>query len=89
MLHVILLFVGIPLFVIIAVSLLILAPGWGKAQRYRPGQPWQATAEWFGGSVAVAPAVSTSPTTAAPDPSGGNAQGTSIEPDTGGASAGW
>ncbi len=51
-LHVLLLFVGIPLLVIVVVSLLVLAPGWVNGPRYRPGQPWDAKSEWFGPALA-------------------------------------
>lgn len=84
-LHVLLLFVGIPLLVIIVVSLLILAPGWGKAQRYRPGQPWAARTEWFGGAVAVQPGG----TAGVASPAERVGATDRHDPDTGGASAGW
>ncbi len=59
-LHVLLVFVGIPLLVILTVSLLVYAPSWVKGPRYRPGQSWEATSEWFG-TVATARAPTTAP----------------------------
>lgn len=88
-LHVLALFVGIPLLVILAVFLLFFAPTWGKSQRYRPGQPWSAANEWFGGSVAVEPGTGSAIAATAADgrsPRDANDRGPS---DTGGASAGW
>lgn len=54
-LDVLLVFVGIPLLVIAAVSLLVYAPSWVKGPRYRPGQSWDASAEWFGASAVRLP----------------------------------
>ena len=54
-LHVLLIFAGIPLLVILTVSLLVLAPGWVKGPRYRPGLPWTADAVWFGPAVSAVP----------------------------------
>lgn len=48
MLHIILLFAGVPLLVIVTVALLVYAPSWVKGPRYRPGQHWDARPEWFG-----------------------------------------
>lgn len=36
----VLIFVGIPAAVIVILMLAILAPGWTRAGRYRPGEPW-------------------------------------------------
>lgn len=54
-LHVLSIFVGIPLLVILTVSLLVYAPSWMHGPRYRPGQPWASKSEWFGTSVAADP----------------------------------
>jgi hypothetical protein len=54
-LHALAIFVGIPLLVILTVSLLVYAPSWARGPRYRPGQPWQSKTEWFGASVAADP----------------------------------
>lgn len=32
--------VGIPAVVVVVLALAILAPGWTRAGRYRPGEPW-------------------------------------------------
>lgn len=47
-LHIILLFAGVPLLVIVTIALLVYAPSWVKGPRYRPGQQWDALPEWFG-----------------------------------------
>ena len=54
-LKVLAIFAGIPLLVIITVSLLVLAPGWVKGPRYRPGLPWEADNIWFGVAVGTRP----------------------------------
>ena len=54
-LEVLAIFVGIPLLVILAVSLLVYAPSWVHGPRYRPGQPWESKSEWFGASIAADP----------------------------------
>lgn len=48
-------FVGIPVLVIVVISLLVYAPSWVHGPRYRPGQPWESEGEWFGTSVAADP----------------------------------
>ncbi len=47
-LHAILLFVGVPLLIFVAITLLVMAPSLAKGPRYRPGQGWDAEPEWFG-----------------------------------------
>lgn len=79
-LHVLLVFVGIPLLVILTVSLLVYAPSWVKAPRYRPGQTWEATSEWFG-AVATARTPSTG--------SAAGAETAAASSGSGGASADW
>jgi hypothetical protein len=54
-LEVLAIFVGIPLLVILGVSLLVYAPSWVHGPRYRPGQPWESKSEWFGTSIAADP----------------------------------
>lgn len=43
-----LILIGIPLLVVLAVVLAILGPNWSRAGRWRPGEPWPHTAVWFG-----------------------------------------
>ncbi len=97
-LHVLAIFAGIPLTVMLVISLLVYAPSWVKGPRYRPGQPWDARSEWFGGSVAAEPAAGL---LEAGTPAGSDAAEpapqTAASPDaaprvdqgSGGASAGW
>lgn len=47
-LHVLLIFVGLPLLVIAAIYLLAYAPTWMRGPRFRPGQSWAGASEWFG-----------------------------------------
>lgn len=58
MLETLLVFGGIPLLVVVVVSLLVMAPSLAKGPRFSPGQPWDAEPEWFGapegGSVGAA-----------------------------------
>lgn len=54
-LHAVLLFGGVPLLVIVVVTLLVMAPSMKKGPRYRPGQPWDADQIWFGGPVEGSP----------------------------------
>lgn len=63
-LHVLLVFVGIPLLVIATVNLLVYAPSWVKGPRYRPGQAWEGTNEWFGTVPAVASPSAATPSVA-------------------------
>jgi hypothetical protein len=49
-LHALLLFGGVPLLVIVVVSLLVMAPSLAKGPRYRPDQEWDAEPEQFGAS---------------------------------------
>lgn len=39
-LQAVLIFVGIPALVLLLIVLATLAPGWTRAGRYRPGEPW-------------------------------------------------
>lgn len=98
-LDVLLVFVGIPLLVILAVSLLVSLPGWLKGPRYRPGQSWEATSEWFGDratgfgttsapSGGLAPAAGTTPAGAGATALDASSQNRP-SPNSGGASAGW
>ncbi len=91
-------FVGIPLLVILAVSLLVYAPSWVHGPRYRPGQPWAAGSQWFGTSLAADSAAarleSGAPTAAPKDTLSGSSAATrpvdrQADRDPGGASAGW
>jgi len=94
-------FVGIPLLVILAVSLLVYAPSWVHGPRYRPGQPWAGGSHWFGTYLAADPAAtrleSGAPTTAPKDELTGSsavagpaaAATRQVDRDPGGASAGW
>jgi hypothetical protein len=49
MLHVLLLFVGVPLLIITVVTLLVITPSLIRGPRYRPGLSWWAKPEWFAG----------------------------------------
>ncbi len=79
-LTVLLIFVGIPVLVILTISLLVYAPSWVNGPRYRPGQPWESEGAWFGTSVAADTAPGLIDSGARP-----------AEPDqaVGGASADW
>jgi hypothetical protein len=74
----ILIFAGIPLLVIVVVSLLVMAPSLAKGPRYRPTEEWDAESEWFGAPLEA---------DASPGRRELEAPGTSGE--TGGASARW
>ena len=50
-LYALLFFAGIPLLIIAVLTLLVMAPSLARGPRYRPGQEWDAEAEWFGGRV--------------------------------------
>lgn len=80
-----LVFVGIPVLVIAAVSLLVFAPSIAKGPRYRPGLSWWAPPVWIGG-----PTENPKPTIGVPElepgPTAAAAAGTRT---TGGASASW
>lgn len=88
-LNVLLIFVGIPLLVILAVSVLVFMPGWMKGPRYRPGQSWDATSEWFGvAGTARRPAeVSSWATPTDGVASAGGATAAGVREDVGGATA--
>ena len=90
-LHVLLLFAGIPLLVILAISLMVLAPGWVRGPRYRPGQPWQARNVWFGTPAVTQPATEAGSggATAASPTGGEDGDLPGGSPGSGGASAGW
>ncbi len=47
-LHALLVFAGIPLLVVIGISLLVMVPSLAKGPRYRLGQDWNAEPEHFG-----------------------------------------
>lgn len=56
----VMLLVGVPLVVIGLVSVAVLGPEWGRAGRWRPGQPWLEKPVWFGGlGEAIPPGVET------------------------------
>ncbi len=48
-LYALLLFGGVPLALIVGISLLVMVPSIAKGPRYRPGLAWWAEPEWFGG----------------------------------------
>jgi len=48
-LEALLIFGGIPLALFVLIALLVMAPSVAKGPRYRPGLPWWADPEWFGG----------------------------------------
>lgn len=83
-LHALAIFAGIPLLVMLAVSLLVFAPSLVRGPRYRPGQPWEATSEWFGVRPGVTGSAGQLEAGSAADETG-YAPG----PDSGGASATW
>jgi hypothetical protein len=96
MLELLLVFVGIPLLVVVVISLLVMAPSIAKGPRFSPGQPWDAEPEWFGApertQLGTAPQQrqlqgstrTTDQTAGAP-----NAAVTGDEKDSGGASVRW
>jgi hypothetical protein len=95
-LHALLLFGGVPLAVIIVVSLLVMAPSLAKGPRYRPDQEWDAEAEQFGATPIGAGATSAGQIESGTS-SPGRQQATdavgerqsSRGHDSGGASVGW
>lgn len=50
-LQAVLIFVGIPALVVLLLVLATLAPGWTRAGRYRPGEPWGYEPIIINGSV--------------------------------------
>lgn len=40
-LQAVLVVIGIPIVIVVVVALLVLAPGWTRAGRYRPGDSWE------------------------------------------------
>jgi hypothetical protein len=48
-----LVFVGIPLLVMVVVSLAVMAPSLARGPRFSPGQQWDAKSEWFGAPEAA------------------------------------
>jgi hypothetical protein len=100
MLEILLVFVGIPLLVIVVVSLMVMAPSLARGPRFSPGQPWDAKSEWFGAPEAAAlePApqqrqLQGSSAVRSPAGRGGSTRVTGVDArgdgDTGGASARW
>ncbi|MEJ7629045.1 MAG: hypothetical protein WKF54_05580 [Nocardioidaceae bacterium] len=90
-LNALLIFAGIPLLVILVVSLLVFAPSWVNGPRYRPGQPWDARSEWFGGAVPAQPPagmIEVAGRSGADDDSSARPSRRADE-GSGGASAGW
>jgi hypothetical protein len=85
-LHALAIFVGIPLLVIVAVSLLVYAPSWVHGPRYRPGQPWDSESEWFGVTAGSEPSAGLLEHGA---DAGDAAAAKRPNSDAGGASAGW
>lgn len=60
----VLVFLGIPALVVAFVLLATLAPGWTRAGRYRPGEPWNYEPILINGSVGtdVKQAITATPT---------------------------
>lgn len=52
-----LVFVGAPLAVVLAMALLIFVPGGRKRPRYKPGQPWPYAPVWYEPHSGHAPAA--------------------------------
>lgn len=50
-LQAVLIFIGIPALVVLLLVLATLAPGWTRAGRYRPGEPWNYEPILINGSV--------------------------------------
>lgn len=48
-----LVFVGIPLLVVVAITVMVLAPSLARGNQPSPGRGWQAEPEWFGAPRAV------------------------------------
>lgn len=94
-LHVLLLFGGIPLLVIIVVSVLVMAPSMARGPRYRPDQDWDAEAEQFGtkpldhGVVPAGQIESSGATPADREQATTATRKRLADDDAGGASAGW
>lgn len=42
------LLIGIPVLVVVLVTVAVLGSQWGRAGRWRPGQPWLNQPMWFG-----------------------------------------
>ena len=74
-LQTVLIFVGIPLAIIVVVSLLAVAPSMARGPRYRPGLGWWAAPVWFNGpdepDSAIRAAESRSPVQIAAGSGGG------------------
>lgn len=47
-LHALIVFVGTPLLILVAITLVVIAPSLARGPRYRVGQHWDAAPEWFG-----------------------------------------
>lgn len=91
MLHTMLVFVGIPLLVVVVISLLVMVPSMVKQPRLSPGQPWLVEPEWFGAAQPTAlESASEQPQLAASTPpTGGSRSTVTADEDTGGASVRW
>jgi hypothetical protein len=48
-LHVLMVFVGLPLALFLIITLLVYLPSMVRGERYKPGQAWRSEPEWFGG----------------------------------------
>lgn len=56
-LHVLLVFVVIPVALFVVISLLVYLPSMSSGSGYRPGEVWRGESEWFGGPRAGAGSV--------------------------------
>jgi hypothetical protein len=48
-LHILLLYVALPVAIAVLIGVIVWLPGAMKANRYRPNKPWTATPVWFAG----------------------------------------
>lgn len=89
LLHQLLVFVGIPLLIVVVITLLVMAPSLAKSTRYSPGQRWDGEPEWFGTREPGALRTGTADSGHEQRQLSGSTQAAAPDDDTGGASVRW
>jgi hypothetical protein len=86
LLHVILLFGGVPLLMAAVIVIAVMAPSLARGPHYSPGHRSNTRSEWFGD---VQPVGSLEAGSEQPQLTGGTSRAPAAEDDSGGASVRW
>ncbi|MGI8889073.1 MAG: aa3-type cytochrome oxidase subunit CtaJ [Nocardioidaceae bacterium] len=84
-----LIFAGIPLLIIVVISLLVMTPSLTKSSQQTPGRSWRGQPEWFGAPRAISASESGEGGSQITTGRGSTIVGAADADETGGASVRW